>query len=411
VISLEPVSPLKMTKEQEFAMRWFGDYYSRTELPLPDRFVEREFGFMFFDKDFVRRHMGFRNGGDLRNYLVRQVPMHVYYSSAFYQNPGAPKMELKEWSGADLVFDLDADHLKGAESMTYAEMLAAVKRDMIRLLDDFLLGDLGFAENEVRIVFSGGRGYHAHISNEKVLSLKSHERSEIVDYVSGTDLDREWLFPQKASMLKDFKSHKKIEMSVSIPEEGAGGWKGHARKALIKILDEMEGLDVEGARTRFPSLAATNEKIIFGIQNDLFGNRGGGMRGRDLILERNSLEYISDKNKEVFLKWIQDEVRIRSAAEVDEPVTRDIKRLIRMPGSLHGKTGMRVIPLKRDDLDGFDPLRDAFPSIFPDHPIKVITKNPVDLELRGKRIKGQGLMEVPTYAALFLILRMKATLA
>ena len=99
VISLEPVSLSDMTKEQEFAMRWFGDYYSRTELPQPDRFLEREFGFMFFDKDFVRRHMGFRSMLDLRNYLVRQVPMHVYYSSAFYENPNAPKMELKGWSG------------------------------------------------------------------------------------------------------------------------------------------------------------------------------------------------------------------------------------------------------------------------------------------------------------------------
>ena len=103
--------------------------------------------------------MGFRNMGDLRNYLVRQVPMHAYYSSAFYENPNAPKMEMKGWQGADLVFDLDADHLKGAEAMTYAEMLSAVKRDMVRLLDDFSrFGDLGFAEEDVKIVFSGGRG-------------------------------------------------------------------------------------------------------------------------------------------------------------------------------------------------------------------------------------------------------------
>ena len=102
---------------------------------------------------------------------------------------------------------------------------------------------------------------------------------------------------------------------------------------------------------------------------------------------------------------------MRSAAEVDEPVTRDVKRLIRMPGSLHGKTAMRVIPLHRDELNGFEPLRDAFPPLFPDHPIKVVVKNPVDITLRGKRIKGEGTIEVPTYAALFMILRMKASLA
>ena len=128
---------------------------------------------------------------DLRRYLVSQVPMHVYYSSAHYENPSAPKMEQKGWRGADLVFDLDADHIPGAERMTYEEMLHVVKQDMIRLLDDFLLGDLGFAEDEVRITFSGGRGYHAHVQSDRVQRLGSHERSEVVDFVSGTDLDFE----------------------------------------------------------------------------------------------------------------------------------------------------------------------------------------------------------------------------
>jgi len=244
-----------------------------------------------------------------------------------------------------------------------------------------------------------------------VRSLKSHERSEIVDYVCGTDLDKEWLFPQKASMLKDFKSHMKIEKSVSIPEEGSGGWRGHAREALIGLLDELEGMEAPEAKARYESFSSVNEKVIQGIQMDLFGKRAGGTRGRELILERNSLEYISDRNKEAFLKWIQEEVRHRSAAEVDEPVTRDVKRLIRMPGSLHGKTAMRVIPMRREQLDSFEPLRDAFPSVFPDHLIKVTVNKPVDIVLKGERVHGQGTIEVPTYAAIFLVLRMKAAIA
>ncbi|CVK33100.1 DNA primase small subunit domain-containing protein [Methanoculleus bourgensis] len=40
------------------------------------------------------------------------------------------------------------------------------------------------------------------------------------------------------------------------------------------------------------------------------------------------------------------EERVRDAgARADEPVTTDIKRLIRAPGSLHGGSGMRVVPL------------------------------------------------------------------
>ena len=213
-----------MTPEQEYAMRWFRDYYSRSAMPAPFDFTGREFGFMFFDKDFVRRHVGFRSPEDLGRYLVSQVPMHVYYSSAHYENPSAPKMEQKGWRGADLVFDLDADHIPGADKMSYEEMLYVVKQDMIRLLDDFLLGDLGFAENEVRITFSGGRGYHAHVQSDRVQRLGSHERSEVVDFVSGTDLDFEWIFKERSSMKKEFKTGTKVEMSTLIPPEGSGGW-------------------------------------------------------------------------------------------------------------------------------------------------------------------------------------------
>ena len=36
--------------------------------------------------------------------------------------------EEKEWLGAELIFDLDADHIEGADKMTYMEILAEVKK-------------------------------------------------------------------------------------------------------------------------------------------------------------------------------------------------------------------------------------------------------------------------------------------
>ena len=47
------------------------------------------------------------------------------------------------------------------------------------------------------------------------------------------------------------------------------------------------------------------------------------------------------------------------AALADEPVTTDIKRLIRLPTSLHGGSGFRVTPLSPGGLGDFDPLVDA----------------------------------------------------
>ena len=76
-------------------------------------------------------------------------------------------MDEKGWLGADLVFDLDADHLEGAHDMTFEEMLAEVKVEFKKLLDSYLLGDFGFDEKDILIVFSGGRGYHAHVRDKR----------------------------------------------------------------------------------------------------------------------------------------------------------------------------------------------------------------------------------------------------
>src|SRR5437667_6024586 len=94
-----------------FVKAHFRRYYEQTKPILPDRFGRREFGFMFWTPGIVSRHKGFGSIEDLRGYLSENVPAHAYYSSAYYDNPDAPTMEKKGWLGADLIFDLDADHL------------------------------------------------------------------------------------------------------------------------------------------------------------------------------------------------------------------------------------------------------------------------------------------------------------
>ncbi len=52
----------------------------------------------------------------------------------------------------------------------------------------YLENDFGFSQNELRVFFSGHRGYHLHIENEAVRSLDAMARKEIVDYVTGLGL-------------------------------------------------------------------------------------------------------------------------------------------------------------------------------------------------------------------------------
>ena len=173
----------------DFIKSRFKRHYEKCELQLPERFGRREFGFLHFGRDSMQRHMGFRTRAEIRDFLTGNPPMHAYHSAAYYESPDAPTMDEKHWLGADLIFDLDADHLKNAKDMKYEEMLAAVKVEFEKVLYDYVMDDLGFSREHMTVVFSGARGYHLHIRDPRVLQLQSHERREIVDYITGPSVE------------------------------------------------------------------------------------------------------------------------------------------------------------------------------------------------------------------------------
>jgi DNA primase small subunit len=106
------------------------------------------------------------------------------------------------------------------------------------------------------------------------------------------------------------------------------------------------------------------------------------------------------------LNIVKEEISVELRGETDEPVTSDIKRLIRLPSSLHGKTGLVVTPLKRNELEDFVPLRDAMSNSFSDEPVKIKLSEAVEVKLKNEIFNlKRGECEVPEYAAIFLMCR------
>ena len=405
-------------KTQKFIIRSFKKYYSAEKLEVPDRLSRREFGLMFFDRSFVLRHISFATKQELRGYIIDNVPSHLYYSSAYYEKPDAQNMADKKWMGADLVFDLDADHVRDVAGLSYPDMLKRVKDEMIRLIDEFIIGDLGVDEKHLKIVFSGGRGYHAHVNDPRVLKLESHERREIVDYITGTDLDFDWLFPSVTFDAKQFAQRVHPITKKEMPKKDSGGWKGKMVRGLPKFLQDLETMGVDEAVRRFSGLRderskrALGEKTVREMYSELFKKRKGSGRGTDRIIAENNIEIFSrESHLTAFLRILNNYVKIALVGETDEPVTSDIRRLIRLPSSLHGKTGLRVTSLSRDLLPDFDPLRDAFPSSLTDKTMKIEVKENIRIKLKDEEFVFEtGESEVPEFAALFLACRKSAEL-
>lgn len=355
----------------------------------------------------MNRHLGFKQNRELRNFLQNKIPANAYYSTAYYRTPNAPTMMEKDWLGADLIFDLDADHIAGAEEMSFEDMLKTVKVEFKKLIYDFLLTDFGFEENDVEVVFSGGRGYHIHIHRPDVLNLASHERREIVDYITGAGLDMEkFIVKTPIGVTNPGSKFSKVNYTYRLPSSDEPGWRGKITRGVVEVARSLE--DREDAVRRLTGLKGVGKKTAEAIISELFDGASG--KEKFEALQGGNVDvFSSDRLLKAFTTLALEEAKINLGGETDEPVTADIKRLIRLPGSLHGKTGFRVVPLTLDELDDFDPLTDSV--VLPEKLVNMNISKNIDGRVKDETFsfqEGEG-VEVPAYLAVFIAGRKSGT--
>jgi len=387
----------------------FAQYYASADVPPPLRFARREFAaFPFTTETMMRRHAAFGTAEELRDFLAREAPRHVYYSSAYYRYPDHPTMPGKEWLGADVIFDLDADHLRGAEALDYAGQLALVRERVRALLDDFLFGDFGVDPAKVTLVFSGGRGYHVHVQDESYWPLSSPERRELVDYVTGAGFDARRVISSDRGTATavpeddaDGPSRRPGRAFARLPSPRAPGWAGRTSRAVVAMLERFDRNGKESATAELVAAGLTPNKARHLAK--LLVEDGAGRKVRESL----SLEVRSRDLPPEFLDVVIARAAVEMQGETDAPVTTDIHRLIRLPGSLHGGTGFRVVPVSPDRLTEFDPFSEALPKTpHADRATVRVTETvrypfpaaPVDLHEGDER-------ELPGPVALFLLLR------
>ncbi len=387
-------------KSLEFLKNTFQTYYASNKVKLPERFGRREFAFVLFGGKGMVRHLGFDKSELLQEFLSERGAQHAYYSSAYYQYPTAPKMVEKNWLGAELIFDLDSDHLPNAEQMGYVESLLVVKKEFIKLIDDFLLGDFGFKEKYMELYFSGGRGYHCHVKDPAILDLDSNERREIVDYITGRDLQDSLIFHEQATGRKRYGGHSFTSgKSLKMPTPDQDGWKGRISRGIIDLVYEIKKSDNPQKRLEEYGVSVRDaERLVAELSEERMRRIQDGMLDQSKTIRKFFLNSALRKTAVAL-----------TAGETDEPVTCDVKRLIRLPSSLHGKTGLKVVKINIDELKEFNPLRDAV--VLPEDPVRIALQKSVNIQMNNQHFHLENSdQEVPTYLAVFLIGRKQAIL-
>jgi len=358
-----------------FLKATYKEYYFRSSesIEFPSRIEEREFGYMSFGGSMVR-HLSFRNPGEAIAEIVRQAPSSVYCSNALYESPSLP-MEEKGWKAAGLIFDIDASDIRTAckrdhdvwfchdcnskgrlpkpqrctnpkcggtnveEFRNVCEVCLGAVKDHALRLISFLTEDFGVQTSNIATYFSGNRGYHLHVDDKRFDPLDSAARAEIADYVRGAGM----LIPQGFV----------ISLRRGMGEGGSSGnrgWLGRIARSLLSTQTQP------GAKEKGNNIQTNINRAV--------------------------------------------EAQL---ALIDPSVTTDVHRVFRMPGTLHGTTGMLKMRLK--SLDDFEPLSD--PVVLGNNKVKVSVRYSPEFSLNGEKLgpfKSET-VSIPLYAAVYLLAR------
>ncbi len=366
------------------------------------------------------RHIGLGSHEELVQTLVDSPPQGAYHSTAFYSVPVAKIMEEKGWLGAELVFDIDADHLRspcvaehdawfckerdcgaighgeppqtcpscGSSSLAVRKWLCdrclgEAKSQTIRLYDKFLVEDLGIDPATIVLNYSGHRGYHVRVNSEEVNRLDSTARIELVHFFKGTGIDSEKLV-------------RHVREAIVIPTRQESGWAGRVAEALLHFIANIDAYEGNERWVSILKEKRAREELLAGL-------------GREPPILRGDIKGLGVKSwREIVARAVE-----QNGIKIEEPVTHDVHRIIRLIGSLNGKTGFLVKRLSREEIDVFDPFVD---SVVMSGELRVRVRSmplPVPRFKIGGEIYGpynDEHVDLPMGAAVFLLCKGVATI-
>ncbi|AIS32093.1 DNA primase catalytic subunit PriS [Methanobacterium formicicum] len=314
-MELKPATPNERRQyyREEWDVKNVPDFIRNT-------LIQREFGFDHIGRGPNDRYRVFRNSDDLRKFMRVRTPFAAYSSVAFYNNP----KRRGGWIKAELVFDVDAKDIPirtcGCDNV--CEICLNQAKDIVMGLLDTLQGDLGL--KNINVVYSG-RGYHIRVLDDAVMAMDSDVRSQIVKYLVGADVPR-----------SEYSSHgMKYNLEhFTIPFGYPQVFTHRVKQTLLNLTPDTE---IDDVSKDIKKAVIKNRELLHDDQWGIFRKAIGPVRYGRLVKGIASL----------------------NLTLVDAKVSIDLKRILRLPSSLHSGVSMKSTLIK--NLETFDPFQDAVP--------------------------------------------------
>jgi len=288
----------------------------------------------------------------------------AYASIGLYLDPNCRAPSKRGHLGTDLVFDVDK--APDSDRLNWLYEVCSIVSDLI----DTLQTELGIPKEKMTLDFSGNKGFHITIADKSYRELSKEDRQQLVQYIKGEKVNRQWL------------------------KHGKGGW----NKRFASYIDSLTKLMSDDSKTNNSFLLALGlPKITAKKLGDLMTDptkREALTQGHLSVLDSKILASMQsnffNRQKEVM-------------SYVDSSVTNDLHKLFRFPGSVHNKTGFVATRLDIEDAYNPDAIFEKVKAAGGLDPVTITLDKEATEDFDQVKVWSAGSHTVPRWLALHLL--------
>lgn len=347
-------------------------------------FTMREFAFEYRSGAY-QRYNSFTGQDDFRKSVIKANPMRFEVGAVYLVNPkdrkNLPKLALKPVS-KELVFDIDLTDYDDIRTCCLGTSICQKCWKFIqvatKIIDAALKQDFGF--KHLIWIFSGRRGAHCWVSDQRARDLNEQTRRSIVEYLDLIGSTKHSKSGTKLNIKKPYHPH--IERSYNILKSDFAAiifleqdpWNTHTTSDKVwESIDELlafipEKLLQDELRKTWqatPSTSAQKWKEIDTV-------------AKHILKTKLQASQLVDAKKDIILYYLYP--------RLDMEVSKQVNHLLKSPFCIHPGTGNVCVP--------FDPLRnldgDNANDAYGFNPMTAPNLSQLQTELDASEIDGLG---------------------
>lgn len=334
-------------------------------------FSRRELSYTLENDTYIR-YKAFHHADELKTSMCKTLPFKIDIGAIFSVSPADKgKVSTADFrpEQRELVFDIDLTDYDDIRTCCegaaichrcWQFMVAAVK-----VLDASLREDFGF--HHLLWVYSGRRGIHCWVADERARELENEARAAVVGYLSLVEGNenaarkvklREPLHP---SLDRAYRVLEPMFEAMILSDKGQGIL--CAEKQYVKLLAMVPDEDIRatmmrrwGATNCTSSSADKWQELRNAVEKQVVKNASSARSGSNM--KRSAPN--TDANKRFaaaeLRTCLQEIVLAYLYPRLDANVSKQRNHLLKSPFAVHPKTGRVCVPIDISDIEAFDPF-------------------------------------------------------